>query len=63
MEIEERKEHLRVKISDVSSGVLVPLGRVLAEQVGSHARRYTSRHGFDCASFRSRNKAFFFFNY
>lgn len=35
---------LRIEIADIDGGVLVPLGRVLAEQIGSHSRRYSSRH-------------------
>lgn len=42
----KKKENLRVKISHISSGVLVPLGRVLSEQVRSHTRRYSGRHFF-----------------
>ncbi len=39
-----RNPNLGVEVADVGGGVLVPLRRVLPEQVGAHAGRDARRH-------------------
>lgn len=43
-QVERRNRNLRVEIADVSGGILVALGRVLAQQVCSDSRSNSSRH-------------------
>jgi hypothetical protein len=38
--------NLRVEVPDVGGGVLVALRRVLAEEIGAHARRDARRHAW-----------------